>query len=467
MDLSEGIHLKYIDAMSHRGSVIVVGGGASGMMAAGRAAEKGASVTLLQKTGRLGQKILLSGKKRCNLTNAKDIDHFISMYGPNGRFLHRAFRRFFREDLVAFLHRYGVETKTERGGRVFPASDRASDVVDALERYLSDQGVEILRHIQVTGVETHDNRVTGVATVKGERQAGAVILSAGGATYPATGSTGDGYVMAAALGHSIIKLRPALVPLVVEEIPLARSMQGVSLRNVRLTAFRSRAQDIESSLSPESDTGRGTGSRKPRPPVIESRSGEMMITHFGIGGPATLLMSLAIVDALEHGPVSVSIDLKPALDRNQLRRRLQRDFDRHSGKKFRSIMKGLVPLKMVDPFVSMTNIPPDKAGCQINSAERERLLDHLKSLRFNIKQPLPMSSAIVTAGGVSLKEIDPLTMGSRKVNGLYLCGEVMDIDADTGGYNLQAAFSTGYLAGEQAADYVNLKEPSINRHVDL
>jgi predicted flavoprotein YhiN len=293
----------------------------------------------------------------------------------------------------------------------------------------------------------------------GKRRAGAVILAAGGSTYPATGSAGDGYTMAAALGHTIIKLRPALVPLVVEEIPVAKSMQGVSLRNVRLTAFQCRAAEIDPSLVPNGDTGRGTGNRRPHPPIIESRMGEMMITHFGIGGPVTLLMSLAIVDALERGAVSVSIDLKAALDRKQLRKRLQRDFDRFSKKKCRTILGGLVPAKMVDPLVLMTGIHPDKPGCQLNAAERERLLDHLKSLRFNIKQPLPMSSAIVTAGGISLKEIDPRTMASRKIKGLYFCGEVIDIDADTGGYNLQAAFSTGYLAGENAAAYVNSKQP--------
>jgi predicted Rossmann fold flavoprotein len=265
--------------------------------------------------------------------------------------------------------------------------------------------------------------------------------------------------MAAALGHTIIKLRPSLVPLVIEEIPHAKSMQGVSLRNVRLTAFQCRADKIDPSLVPKSDMGRGIESRRPRPPIIESRMGEMMITHFGIGGPVTLLMSLSIVDALKRGPVSVSIDLKAALDTKQLSKRLQRDFDRFSKKKYSSIVKGLVPAKMVDPIVLMTGATPDKCGWQISAAERERLVDHLKSLRFNIKGSLPMSSAIVTAGGISLKEIDPRTMASRKISGLYLCGEVIDIDADTGGYNLQAAFSTGYLAGESAAAYINSREP--------
>jgi len=445
--------------MRHEESVIVIGGGASGMMAAGRAAEMGAHVILLERTGELGQKILLSGKTRCNLTNARDLDHFISMYGPNGRFLYGAFHHFFREDLVSFLSRYGVETKIERGGRIFPVSDRAEDVVSAFKKYLMDHGVEICRHSRVTDIETRSKQISGVVMADGKRRACAVILAAGGSTYPATGSAGDGYTMATALGHTIINLRPALVPLVVEEMSQAKSMQGVSLRNVRLTAFQCRADKIDPSLVPNSDMGRGTGNRHPPPPIIESRMGEMMITHFGIGGPVTLLMSLAIVDALERGPVSISIDLKAALDRKQLSKRLQRDFDRFSKKKYRSIVRGLVPAKMVDPIVLMTGITPDKRGCHINAVERERLLDHLKSLRFNIKGSLPMSSAIVTAGGISLKEIDPRTMASRKIKGLYFCGEVIDIDADTGGYNLQAAFSTGYLAGENAAAYVNSKQP--------
>ena len=453
--------------MRHKEDVIVIGGGASGMMAAGRAAEMGAHVILLERTGKLGQKILLSGKTRCNLTNTRDLDHFISMYGRNGPFLYRAFHKLFREDLVFFLSRYGVEIKVERGGRVFPVSDRAEDVVSAFKKYLMDHGVEICRHSRITGIETRNKKVTGVVTAVGKRRACAVILATGGFTYPATGSTGDGYRMAATLGHTIIKLRPALVPLVVEEIPHAKSMQGVSLRNVRLTAFQCRADKIDPSLAPNSDIGRGTGNRPPHPPIIESRMGEMMITHFGIGGPVTLLMSLSIVDALERGPVSVSIDLKTALDRKQLSIRLQRDFDRFSKKKYRSIVRGLVPAKMVDPIVLMTGIPPDKSAYEISAIERERLVDHLKSLRFNIKGSLPVSSAIVTAGGISLKEIDPRTMASRKIKGLYFCGEVIDIDADTGGYNLQAAFSTGYLAGEQAAACVNSNEPSINCHMDI
>ena len=440
--------------MQHKGKIIVIGGGASGMMAAGRAAEAGAHVLLLEKTRQLGQKMLISGKTRCNLTNAKDTDAFIPMYGRNGRFLYRAFHKFFREDLITLLKRYGVETKIERGGRIFPASDKAGDVVNAFRKYLIENGVKIMTNARVTGIQVNNMRITGVRMEEGSYPAAAIILATGGKTYPSTGSTGDGYTIAAALGHTIIKLRPALVPLVVKEISLAKSMQGVSLKNVRLTAFQCRADEIDSSLTPDSDAGRGTGNKRPRRPIIESRMGEMLFTHFGIGGPITLLMSLAVADALDEGPVSVSVDLKPALDREQLRRRLQRDFDQCSKKKYRGILRGLLPAKMVGPFITITGIPSGKPGNQISAMERERLLDNLKSLRFTVKQPLPLSAAIVTAGGVSLKEIDPHTMASRLIQGLYFCGEVMDIDADTGGYNLQAAFSTGHLAGEQAAVFI-------------
>jgi predicted flavoprotein YhiN len=431
--------------------VIVVGAGAGGMMAAGRAAEMGAEVLLLEKTDGPGKKILVSGKSRCNLTNARDLEDFLSMYGPNGRFLHGAFHRFFRDDLLAFLQQYGVETKVERGGRVFPVSDDAADVVKAFRRYLKDYGVKIRTGVPVTGIAVRDGRVEGVRTEKGILPARAVILATGGATWPVTGSTGDGFRMAAALGHTVTKLRPALVPLVVMEVERAKAMQGVSLRNVRLTAFRGPAEGIDPSLTPARDVGRGLEQKRRRGPVIESRMGEMLFTHFGIGGPITLLMSLSVVDALAEGPVGVAIDLKPALTAEELRARLQRDFDSFGKRGFRSLLAGLLPHKMIEPFIEMSGIPADRPGHQISAAERKRLLGLLKALRFNIRGPLPMTAAIVTAGGVALPEIDPRTMASRLVSGLFFCGEVMDIDADTGGYNLQAAFSTGFVAGEAAA----------------
>jgi hypothetical protein len=436
--------------------VIVIGAGASGMMAAGRAAELGAKVRLLEKMKRPGKKLLISGQTRCNLTNARGLDDFISMYGPNGRFLRNAFHRYFRNDLLAFMKYYGVETKTEPDGRIFPASDDARDVVKALQRYLADYGVQMLTGVRASGIQVEKKRVIGIQTEQGQYDAAAVVLATGGASYPGTGSTGDGYRMAEAVGHTVTRLRPALVPLVVQEVQLARSMQGVGLRNVRLTAYHCQADKIDPTLTPVDDIGRGTGRERPKWPIIESRRGEIMITHFGIGGPITLQMSLAIVDALEKGPVSVSIDLQPDLSEKQLRQLLQHDFELYGKRSFKRIISNLLPRKMVGPFVAMMGIPPDKLVNQISIGERKRLVSLLKSLRFNIKGPLPLAAAMVTAGGVSLKEIDPRTMASRLVAGLYFCGEVLDLDADTGGYNLQAAFSTGYVAGEQAAKFVNV-----------
>jgi predicted Rossmann fold flavoprotein len=428
------------DKNTHNKNIIVIGAGASGMMAAGRASQKGSEVLLLEKTNQPGQKILISGKTRCNLTNAKELDDFIAAYGKNGRFLYGIFSRFFRNDLLALMKHYGVETKTERGGRIFPASDDAHHVVQAFERYLANYGVKIQKNTKVTAIKVEDGHIVGVKTESAFYPAGAVILAVGGASYPATGSTGDGYRIAEDLGHTIIKLRPGLVPLVVKEIELAKSMQGVSLKNVTLTAYRCEAENIDSIQGKKQ--------------VIDSRMGEMMMTHFGIGGPITLQMSLGIVDELEKGPVSVAIDLKPALDIKQLQQRLQRDFDNYSKRTFQSILKELLPQKLIVPILKLSEIPFNKLGSQIIAEERDRLSKLLKSLRFNIKSSLPIGTAMVTAGGVSLKEIDSRTMSSKLIKGLYFCGEVIDIDADTGGYNLQAAFSTGYVAGESASEYL-------------
>ena len=364
--------------------VIVIGAGASGMMAAGRAAEQGTRVILMEKTGEPGQKLLLSGKTRCNLTNAKDRDAFIDMYGPNGRFLFGAFSRFFRNELLDFLKKYGVETKIERGGRIFPSSDDARDVVAAFRRYLKDQGVDIRYQEPVLDIGHEDGRVTGVHTRTGFIPADAVVLATGGASYPGTGSTGDGYRMAASTGHTVTRLHPALVPLVVEEIDLAKSMQGVSLRNVRMTAFRCRADRIAPALAPAFDTGRGMPRKRLPPLVIESRQGEMMFTHFGVGGPVTLLLSLSIVEALEDGPVSLSIDLKPSLDILKLAARLQRDFDQFGKRSYQRILSGLLPRKMIEPIVALTGIPPDTPGHQINKSQRDRIVHQMKSDRKSV-----------------------------------------------------------------------------------
>ena len=433
--------------------IIVIGGGAAGLMAAGQAAELGAKVLLLEKTDGCGKKILVSGKTRCNLTNSAALNHFITMYGDNGRFLFNAFHTFFRPELLDFLNSQGLATKVERGGRMFPVSDNAQDVLRVFKKYLDSNNVRIQLNTKVTDIIIKENAVCGVKTYDAIFKSKAVILATGGATWPSTGSTGDGYRMSAALGHTVVKLRPSLVPLIVKEQNLAQTMQGVSLRNVRATAFQGEGASIDSALTPDCVYGRGE-KKHPKHPIIESRFGEMLFTHFGLGGPIILLMSLSVVEALEKGPVSVLIDLKPALTREQLHKRLQTDLDKFSKRKITGIIKDYLPAKMIEPFIALTGIEGEKPAHQINAKDRRKIVELLKALRFNIKSALPLEKAIVTAGGVSLKEIDPRTMASRLIQGLYFCGEVMDIDADTGGYNLQAAFSTGYLAGQKAAEYV-------------
>ena len=417
----------------------MIGAGASGLVAAGRAAEKGAAVVLLEKMESPAKKILITGKGRCNVTNSAELLDFVEAFGPNGRFLYTAFKKFFREDLLAFLGRLGVQTKAERGGRIFPASDDAGEVARALVRYVEVNGVLLEKNKKVTAIRVRDGRVEGAESEGKFWPANAVILAAGGASWPATGSSGDGFDLARQVGHSITPLRPALVPLIVQEIELARSMQDVSLRNVQLSAYACAAEEIQ-----------GSGEKK----LLDRRFGEMLFTHFGLAGPIVLLMSKKIVMALEHGPVSVEIDLKPALSPRQLNLRLQREFDRLGKQTLELILKDLLPRKMVGPLAALSGIAADKPANQISSVERERLASLLKALPFNIRGALPLGSAMVTSGGVALEEINPRDMGSRLVAGLYFCGEVMDLDADTGGYNLQAAFSTGYLAGDSAAAYL-------------
>ncbi len=431
--------------------VIVVGGGAAGLIASARAAEAGASVAVFERMPVLGKKISISGQGRCNITNSAELPVFIRNYGPNGRFLYSAFSKFFRDDILKILHEQGVETTVERGGRIFPTSNEAQDVVDALVRNAKEKHVRFYTSEHVIDLLTEDGHITGVKTESREFNADAVILATGGSSFGSTGSTGEGYLIAGRVGHNIVKIRPALVPLVVTDDALAASMQGVSLKNVRLTSYRGIPSTLDTTHMNLFDYGREIQGKKLKFPIIESRFGEMMMTHFGIGGPITLQMSLAIVKALESGPVCVSIDLKPALSFEQLNIRLQREFDQAGKKLYRNIVDTLLPQKMVAPVIKLSEVDPEKQGHEITAAERTKLATVLKDLKFQIKRALPIDSAIVTAGGVDLSEVDGKTMESKIVKGLYLCGEVLDIDADTGGYNLQAAFSTGYVAGENAA----------------
>ena len=421
--------------------VIVIGGGVSGLMAAGQAAKLGAEVLLLEKMTIPGRKLRITGKGRCNLTNIAPMSEFIAHFGPNGRFLRQAFSRFFTGDLVAFLDELGVSTITERGGRVFPTSSQAQDVVDALLLWVGKSGVTLKVNSQVTRLIVEGKRVVGVQVsdafpdnrrvLTGHRRAGttyradAVIIATGGASYPGTGSTGDGYRLSKSVGHKIIPVRPALVPLETAGDTAPR-LQGLSLRNVNIRVLVNGKKRAEA-------------------------FGEMLFTHFGLSGPIILSLSGLIVDALrDNDKVVVSIDLKPALNQQALDARLLRDLDAYGKRKFDTLLKGLLPKKLIDVCIDLTGIPADKVGNQITAAERKRLRIWLKDFRLEITGHRSFTEAIITAGGVDTKEVDPSTMASRLVDGLYFAGEVLDVDADTGGYNLQAAFSTGWIAGHFA-----------------
>lgn len=419
--------------------VIVIGAGAAGLVAAGRAAELGAEVILLEKMREAGKKILVSGQERCNITNTAPLEKFIVHYGRNGRFLRNAFHRFFRDELLALLGRYGVVTQEERGGRVFPASGHAGDVRDALLRYATDHGVEVRYLTEVQRVLTEDGVVLGVALWNGDRiPAPAVILAAGGASWPATGSTGDGYRMAMEAGHTIVPLRPALVPLTVAERTLAKALQGVSLRNVCCNFYAQKGDRAEKAI---------------RIPYPVPPTGEMLFTHFGVSGPLVLTASLAAVDALRAGSkVTLSIDLKPGMTEQEVHARLQREFEQHAHQRLETLLREWVPGKLAEVLASLSGVDAERHVYVIRAEERARIVSLLKDFRWEITGALPLVSGMVTAGGVALKEVDPVSFESRIVSGLHIVGEVLDLAADTGGFNLQAAFSSGYLAGEHAAD---------------
>lgn len=413
--------------------IVVIGGGPAGLMAAGQAAGAGANVVLLEKMHRPARKLRITGKGRCNITNTAPVEEFTAYFGKKGRFLRSPFSRFFSTELLAFFMELGVETTSERGGRIFPVSNQAQDVVDALVSWAEDQGAQIRTNADVRSILVENGRCRAVSysdlsdsSQKKMIGAEAVILAAGGSSYPGTGSTGDGYRMAGELGHTIIQIRPALVPLRTYG-DTAQRLQGLSLRNIEVTVLVNGSE-------------------------LNRAFGEMLFTHFGISGPIILTESGSVVDALlEKKAVSISIDLKPALDPDKLDARLRRDFDKHGKRSFKRILEGLLPRKLIPVCVDLVGIPPDKPAHQITSEERDRLRNWLKGFTMEIKEAMPISQALVTAGGVNLKEINPKTMESRLVEKLYFCGEVIDLDGDTGGYNLQAAFSTGWVAGRAAA----------------
>ena len=403
--------------------VVVIGGGAAGLMAAVIAGREGAKVTLLEKMNYVGKKMGITGKGRCNITNACDMSDFIKNTPGNGKFLYGAYERFTNEDLLQLLHDAGLETKVERGGRVFPASDSALDVRNIFMKLMKHYGVDVHLEEPVKKLLVDDSVVTGVVTDKETYHADAVVIATGGKSYPATGSTGDGYILAAQVGHKITDIRPSLVPIVTEE-SWVKDLMGLSLRNVELSVVAKNK-------------------------VQAKMFGEMMFTHFGITGPIVLSLSHTVGKLMRKkniGTIGLDINLKPALSPETLDKRLQKDFDLYSKKQLINGMKDLLPSRLIPLIIELAGIDPQKPINQISKEERQQIGYMLQHMPLTVKGLRPVEEAIVTAGGISLKEFNPKTMESKLVKGLYGAGEVLDIDAFTGGYNLQAAFSTGYVA---------------------
>lgn len=407
------------------GKIIVIGGGAGGMMAALFAARAGAKVTLVERNEKLGKKVYITGKGRCNVTNDCTLDEFLQETPRNPRFLYSALSFFSPQDMMALLESAGCPVVVQRGRRVFPATEKASDINRTMGRLLTQQGVEVLLNTRVQALHIQDGRAAGVVLQNGRvLAADGVILATGGKSYPMTGSTGDGYALAESAGHSIQPVKGVLSALeTVEDWPC--QLQGLSLKNVSLTMKKGKK-------------------------VLYSELGEMLFTHFGISGPLTLTMSCHLPDDLSQA--SVSLNLKPGLTAQQLDARFQRELSENSRKQLRSIMPGLLPGKLAEIFPSLCGVDGCKQCCQITKAERESLCVHMQTLPITLHRLAPLEEAIVTRGGVTVKEIDPATMESKLLPGLYFAGEVMDVDAHTGGYNLQIAWSTGALAGQSAAE---------------
>ncbi len=402
--------------------VIVVGGGPAGMFASLAAAEAGIAVILIEKNEKLGKKLFITGKGRCNITNAGDMEDLFDHVVTNRKFLYSAFYACDNFRVIDFFEQHGVKTKTERGNRVFPESDHSSDVIAALKRALQEKGVKIRLFTRAERLAVADGRCRGVYLAGGEYlQADAVILATGGISYPSTGSTGDGYIFAKNSGHTVKEQEPSLVPLVTEETYVTE-MQGLSLKNVRVTI------------------------KKGKQKVFEG-FGEMLFTHFGVSGPLCLSASSLIGKELKKQKLLMEIDLKPALTAEQLDRRLLRDFEANLNKQFKNAVQGLLPQKMQPVMIALSGISAEKKVNEITKEERAHLLSLLKAFPLTLTGLRGFEEAIITRGGVSVKEVNPSTMESRLVSGLYFAGEVLDLDAMTGGYNLQIAWSTGYLAG--------------------
>lgn len=401
--------------------VAIVGGGPSGMLCAIAAAQGGHKVRIFERNEKLGKKLYITGKGRCNITNSADISEFFPNIPRNSKFLYSALYSFTNLDMISLLENSGVAVKTERGGRVFPASDKSSDVLKALSNLVAKSGADVLLNTRVKSITKQSDDVFLINTFDNTQyRSDALVISTGGVSYPSTGSTGDGYRLAEQLGHTIVPPRPSLVPLITAET-WTHALMGLTLVNVRLKAFKADK-------------------------CVFDELGELLFTHFGVSGPLVLSASSVIADAPEG--VRMEIDLKPALSEEVLDRRLVRDLEANAKKQFINSLDGLLPSRMIPVIIELLSIPPDKQASQISKAERQDICRLLKHLPFTIKQAASIETAMVTKGGIKVSEINPSTMESKLVEGLYFAGEVIDVDGYTGGYNLQIAYSTGMLAGK-------------------
>ena len=407
--------------------IAVAGGGAAGMIAAVFAARNENEVSLYEKNEKLGKKLFITGKGRCNLTNTAEMEDMFNAVVSNPKFLYSSFYSFTNDQTIAFFEELGVKTKTERGGRVFPASDHSSDVIHGLERELNRLGVRIELNTEVKEILTENGKVQGLMLASGKKvEADAVIVAAGGLSYPSTGSTGDGYRMARSCGHKVTRLFPALVPMEVKEW-YAKELMGLSLRNIEITIT--------------------DGTKK-----LYQDFGEMLFTHYGVSGPVILSASSIVGSRLAEKELTLHIDLKPALTKEQLDKRVLREFDANHNRQFKNASAGLFPAKLRPVIVELSGIPEEKKVNEITREERKKFTDLIKDFSMTLTGLRSYNEAIITKGGVSVKEIDPGTMESKLVKGLFFAGEVLDLDAVTGGFNLQIAWSTGFLAGTYAGD---------------
>ena len=407
-------------------NVIVIGGGAAGMMAAVTAAEQGAKVVLLEKNEKLGKKLYITGKGRCNVTNACDTEALFKNVVTNSRFLYSAFYTFTNENTMDFFRECGVPLKIERGDRVFPVSDKSSDVIAGLAQKLQQVGVKVRYQAEVNKVCTEEGRITGVMLQNGETLlCDACIVATGGISYTSTGSTGDGYTFAKLCGHTIKDCYPSLVALKIAE-PFAKELEGLSLKNVRLKVTQGKKE-------------------------LYNEFGEMLFTASGVSGPLVLSASAVITDKLSGKETVLSLDLKPALSKEELDSRILRDFEEAKNKQFKNALDKLLPARLIRVIIEMSGIPEEKQVNSVTKQERNALVELLKGMKLHVTGTGGFNEAVITRGGVSVKEVNPSTMESKLVHGLYFAGEVLDVDALTGGYNLQIAWSTGYVAGSCAA----------------